>query len=174
MRAAEPHEADAVIAFYHALITENQTSPYHPDWRIGIYPTDDAILAYIRSGAMYVLDDPAGGYLGACALASEPCEGYESVPWAVDAPWSEVAVVHLLCVACRMHGRGIGREMVAQLLALCRAAGKQAVRLDVMTKNLPAHRLYTSAGFTRIGRFRIFYEDTGAMEFDMYEFDLRR
>ena len=49
---------------------------------------------------------------------------------------------------------------------------KQAVRLDVMTKNLPAQKLYTAAGFVPIGKFRITYEDTGPMEFFMYEYDL--
>ena len=176
MRRAQTNETDAIIAFYHKLIKENSSSPYPPDWRIDIYPTDTQIADYIRRGEMYVLDteqNSSSSYIAAFALSSEPVEGYDTVPWCVPASWEDVIVVHLLCVDCAYHRQGIGRMIVQALLDLCRAMNKQAVRLDVMTKNLPAQKLYTAAGFAPIGTWCITYEDTGPMEFLMYEFDLR-
>ena len=175
MRRAQINETNAIIAFYHNLIKENSASPYHPDWRIDIYPTDDQITDYIANGEMYVLDaenSDADRYIAAFALSSEPVEGYDTVPWTVDVLWEDVIVVHLLCVGCAYQHRGIGQKIVGELLDICRSMNKQAVRLDVMTKNLPAQKLYTAAGFVPIGKFRITYEDTGPMEFFMYEYDL--
>ncbi|MBE6659075.1 MAG: GNAT family N-acetyltransferase [Ruminococcaceae bacterium] len=176
MRRAQIHETDAVIAFYRKLITENAHSPYHPDWRLDIYPTNEQIAAYVLRGEMYVLDadesDASGEYLAAFALSDEPADGYDSVPWILPVAWSDAIVVHLLCVDCAYQRRGIGRHIVASLINICRGMGKQAIRLDVMTKNLPAQKLYTSAGFVYVGRFEITYEDTGTMEFFMYEYDL--
>ena len=177
MRLAQAKETDAVIAFYRKLITENSSSPYHPDWRVDIYPTNEQIADYISRGEMYVLDgdSPAdGSYIAAFALSSEPVEGYDAVAWLNDLPWDDVTVVHLLCVDCAHRHRGIGRSAVSALLSICRAMGKHAVRLDVMTKNIPAQKLYTSVGFAEIGRYRITYEDTGPMDFLMYEYDLTK
>ena len=177
MRLAHTNETDAIIAFYHRLIRENSASPYHPDWRIGIYPTDEQIADSISRGEMYVLDaenNSTDRYLAAFALSSEPVEGYDTVPWSVKAPWEDITVVHLLCVGCSYHRRGIGRRIVGELLDISRSMNKQAVRLDVMTKNLPAQKLYTAAGFIPVGKFRITYEDTGPLDFLMYEYDLTK
>ena len=174
MRLAQVHETDAVIAFYHKLIRENCNSPYHPDWRIDIYPTNEQIAAYISRGEMYVLDGDStdGSYIAAFALSDEPVEGYDQVPWLLDIAWKDAVVVHLLCVDCSHQGRGIGRAVVRDLLSVCRDMGKRAVRLDVMTKNLPAQKLYTAAGFASVGEYTITYEDTGPLSFFMYEYDL--
>ena len=88
MRRANVHETASIIAFYHKLIRENAHSPFHPDWRIGIYPTDAQIADYIARGEMYVMDDTSSseeGYIAAFALSDEPVEGYDTVAWYVDA-----------------------------------------------------------------------------------------
>ena len=176
MRRALLHETDAVIAFYRKLMTDNASSPYHPDWRPDIYPTDKQIADYIAREELYVRDEPSDAgkdkYIAAFALSGEPVDGYDTVQWRVNASWEETAVVHLLCVACAYQHRGIGRQTVDALLSICRDMGKKAVRLDVMTKNLPAQKLYASAGFVTVGQYEITYEDTGTMYFYMYEYDL--
>ena len=176
MRLAKVKETDAVIAFYHKLILENSSSPYHPDWRIDIYPTNERIASYISRGEMYVLDDSTaeGSYIAAFALSDEPVDGYDDVPWLLDLEWKDAIVVHLLCVACAHQRRGIGRAVVRDLLSICRDMRKRAVRLDVMTKNLPAQKLYTDAGFASVGEYIITYEDTGPLAFFMYEYDLTK
>jgi len=47
------------------------------------------------------------------------------------------------------------------------------LRLDVLSGNLPAEKLYLGLGFYRVSGARMFYPDTGWTEFDLYEFDLR-
>ena len=96
------------------------------------------------------------------------------MPWRCNVLWEDVVIVHLLCVDRAFRGRGVGKILVRQVLQLCREQGKRAIRLDVMKKNLPAHRLYLSCGFLYVGDCRLYYEDTGGMDFTMYEYDLSK
>jgi ribosomal protein S18 acetylase RimI-like enzyme len=48
-------------------------------------------------------------------------------------------------------GRGIGSQLLAELLTRARAAGLERVSLSVETDN-PARNLYQRAGFVPVGR----------------------
>lgn len=48
--------------------------------------------------------------------------------------------------------RGLGRRILAELLAWARAAGLKQVRLEVVSDQVPARRLYEESGFRLIGR----------------------
>ena len=174
LRLARTEETAEVIAFYHKLIEENLDSPYHPDWRIDIYPEDKHLQDCIAAGTLYVIDAPDGGYCAACVLGCEICDGYDDVPWRCDALWEDVVIVHLLCVDRAFRCCGVGRMLVEQVIQISRGHGKRAVRLDVMKKNLPAHKLYLTCGFSSVGDCRLYYEDTGWMDFTMYEYDLSK
>ena len=48
----------------------------------------------------------------------------------------------------------------------------KAVRLDVLKGNVPAERLYKDMGFRYVDTLQLFYEDTGRVDFDLYELDI--
>ena len=50
--------------------------------------------------------------------------------------------------------------------------GKKAIHLDVYPGNLAASRIYLSEGFSYVGMYESYYEDTGTMAFEMYEYVL--
>jgi putative acetyltransferase len=58
-------------------------------------------------------------------------------------------------------GKGIGRAMLAHLMADARAAGMRSLWLETGSAEafLPALRLYESAGFRRCGPFDAYVED---------------
>lgn len=60
----------------------------------------------------------------------------------------------------RARGRGIGQALLGHLLGSARAAGCEAIHLDVRSDNHVALGLYTAHGFTEIGRRTGYY--TGA------------
>ena len=48
----------------------------------------------------------------------------------------------------------------------------KAVRLDVLKGNVPAERLYKGMGFHYVSTVKLFYEDTGRVDFELYEYEV--
>ena len=129
------------------------------------------IQSAITNGEMYIasIDDS----IVSAMVVNHKCEdGYSSVRWGVQADANCVASLHLLGVAPSMQRRGIATEMVAYAITTCRDSGMKALRLDVIYDNVPAQKLYSGMGFTHIETVKLFYEDTGLMDFMLYELPL--
>ncbi len=74
------------------------------------------------------------------------------------------ASVQTIGVAPQAQGRGIGRALLRDLLAV---AGGLPVLLEVRCDNGPAIALYESEGFARIGMRRHYYQPSGADAYTM-------
>ena len=171
VRLAKMAEYDDVEKFYCELIDSMQNSEFCPEWVMGIYPTEQLLKEAIKVQSLYL------AHLGACLagvmiLNHDYEPEYESVKWQTDAKKDEVMVIHLLGVSPVYQGRGIAREMVSYVIEKCRKDSIKTIRLDVLKKNIPAAKLYTSMGFQYIDSVKIFYEDTGLTDFQLYEFVL--
>ena len=165
---ANPNEFDRIRAFYWALIDAMAADNDKIGWKKGIYPTDDFLRDSLEKGTLYALTHQQ--QLAACVIVnSDTNEGYASVPWRVDCVDNDVLIPHALAVSPALQGQGIGREVVAQVQALARRAGKRAVRLDILGTNAAAERLYTGMGFRFVQAKPMFYEDTGWTEYKLYE-----
>ncbi len=105
-------------------------------------------------------------------INDEVAEGYENAPWLAEASCGEYFVIHALGVHPAHKGRGFARELVRKAAETARRRGMHALRLDVLSDNVPAIRLYESAGFRYISNMNLFYEDTGVAEFLLYELAL--
>lgn len=87
-------------------------------------------------------------------------DGYAGL--AIHHDEAEVQTIGVHPVAQRT---GLGRALLNDLLA---AAGGRRVLLEVRTDNVPAIGLYESAGFSRIGLRRNYYQPSGADAFTMH------
>jgi ribosomal-protein-alanine N-acetyltransferase len=67
--------------------------------------------------------------------------------------------MHLLniTVAPAYHGRGHGRHMIAELIALCRAHAAQKLWLEVRESNARARSIYARLGFVQQGVRKGYY-----------------
>lgn len=74
------------------------------------------------------------------------------------------AEVRTIAVRADHRGRGIGRALLADLIA---GAGGRRMVLEVRVDNDPAIALYTSAGFRRMGLRRKYYQPSGADAYTM-------
>ena len=164
----KPDEFERIAAFYRHVIDNTPDMSLYGRWIYGLHHTDEMIRGYLRSGAMYTLEHE--GEIR-CALAITPSQGsdYHDTPWALELGDEEVAVVHLLCVNPRYQKQGIGRRAMREILELSRRMGKQAVRLDALACNTPAHRLYESLGFQRRGTAHWYADNVGWTDFYLYE-----
>ncbi len=62
-----------------------------------------------------------------------------------------------ICVLPSERGRGLGRQLLADLINHCRQLGDRAVFLEVRATNTPAIALYEQAGFTLLARRKNYY-----------------
>ena len=62
-------------------------------------------------------------------------------------------------VAVQHRRRGIGRELVRQILRSAGQAGADFILLEVRESNFPARKLYEQLGFVEIGRRTAYYYD---------------
>jgi ribosomal-protein-alanine N-acetyltransferase len=109
--------------------------------------TDEMFLSELDAGNYYVVhrDGAIDGYAGLALLGSE-------------------SEVHNIAVRPQSQGRGVGRRLLRQLLAV---AGSRRVLLEVRTDNTPAIALYESEGFTIVGIRRRYYRPSGADAYTM-------
>lgn len=171
VRKAVPCENTAVRDFYYRVMDDMQALPYHPKWTKGVYPDDAYLESAVDGGEMY-LAESEGEIVGAMILNGHQGVGYENAEWKVNAREDEVAVIHTLCVLPSQTRRGIGSLLTEKAAEISRLQGKKVIRLDVLVGNLPADRLYRSAGYEFVQRLKLFYEDTGWCDFDLFEYKL--
>lgn len=172
IRRAEESESAQVVRFYETLIDDMQYLPYFPAWKKGVYPSREYLDGAVRRGEMFLgmLD---GEIAGAMILNRRMDGEYDRAIWPSGAGKDEIMLIHTLAVRPDCIGRGYGRQLVAFALDKIRAQGMKAVRLDVLRGNLPAERLYRGMGFQHAGTIRMYYEDTGWAEFELFEYVFR-
>ncbi len=92
--------------------------------------------------------EPGGGRLVLLAEA-----GFACAPIVVDA-----CELRRIAVRPSARGRGLGRDLLAAVIAHARAAGCERVELEVAAGNLAALALYRAAGFVEVGRRAGYYK----------------
>jgi len=130
VRKMRREDVDAVVA----IETEAFSSP----WR--------------RETFMELIDRPTAE-LFVMVHRDEGVIGY-AVLWCV-LDQGELANV---AIAARMRGRGLGRALLAEVLAVAKSRGVESVFLEVRESNAPALGLYQEFGFREVGRRRGYYD----------------
>lgn len=168
---AVPADFQAIWNFYGQIIDGMADAECKPGWQRGVYPAESFIRESLANGELHTVWQD-GALAGAMVLNRSCTPGYETVPWTVEAEPGEVSVIHALGVMPAFQGKGVAKALVREAVRLAKEAGQKALRLDVLHGNLPAQRLYASAGFQYRGTVQLFYEDTGLTNYLLYELAL--
>ena len=172
IRKVRPEEFDKARYFYYSLIDALEGTRYHPKWQRDVYPAPEELRAVVEAGELYFGE--IDGRIAAAMAVNQKCnDEYKEVQWPTKLTQSEFMVIHMLGVHGDFAGRGLAKELVRYAVELARAAGMKAVRLDVLKGNVPAEKLYEGEGFTHVDTVKLFYEDTGRVDFKMYEYVIR-
>ena len=168
IRKAQQTEYQKVRAFYHSAIEAMAGSPYHPMWQKDIYPAPEELRTAVDEQTLYIgLSDDR--IAAAMVVNRKNNSEYKDAKWPRHLQPDEYMVIHMLCVHSDYAGRGYAKELVKYAIDLARAEGMKAIRLDVLKGNIPAERLYEGMGFCCADTIKLFYEDTGRVDFIMYE-----
>lgn len=155
--------------FYYELTDALATAEFSPGWERDIYPTQDFLLQSIEKKELYIgeLEEKV---VSCMVVNHEYNEGYLEIQWSVDAPDSELLVIHALGVHTAYSRQGLAKEMVRFVIDMAKKEKVKTIRLDVLEGNLPASKSYTKVGFEHKGTVSMFYEDTGWTNYEAYEY----
>ena len=165
---ASRDEYESVRFFYHSMTDALEGTKYHPKWQKDIYPAPEDLRDAIDKGELYI--GRVGDRIAAAMVLNQQYNPeYEDIVWTMPLDRSEFMVIHMLGVHSDFAGRGLAKEMVRFAIETARAAGMKAIRLDVLKGNVPAERLYPAMGFSYVDTIKLFYEDTGRVDFELFE-----
>lgn len=167
-RLAKQNDFENIKAAYLDVIKNTPHMKSCARWIYGQHPTDSMIRSYIDGNSMYVLMD-GEEIAGMMAVTMSQGEDYHDINWGVSLNDDEVAVIHILSVRPAYHGKGVGRRLIEEAKSLAKEKGKLAVRLDALSSNVPAQRMYEGMGFIYRDRKNLFAENTGWTDFFFYE-----
>lgn len=120
---------------------------------------------------LFVLEEN-GEILASVILNNEANESYRLVNWSREVSDEKVLIIHVLAVSPKHAGKGLGTKMMQYILDYAKETGMQAVRMDVISNNSSAERLYQKIGFQFVQTQRLYYEVTGEKDFNLYEYYL--
>ena len=171
IKKASPEEYKSVRLFYHSMIDALEGKPYHPKWQKDIYPSPEDLKSAIEGGELYI--GRIDNRIAAAMALNQKCNPeYDDVKWLAELERTEFMVIHMLGVHNDFAGWGLAKEMVRYAVDTAKAAGMKAIRLDVLKGNVPAERLYSGMDFIYVDTIKLFYEDTGSVDFELYELEL--
>ena len=169
IRKATTDEYTTVRDFYYTMIEWLDTAEYGPGWKKDIYPSPQDLISALENGELWVCELD-GKFIASMIINSSSVEGYNDVNWIVKTDPSRVSCLHALGVLPEYHGSGLSTKMVVKAIEIAKSKGHIALRLDVLSGNLPAERLYPKLGFKYIGEQQIYYEDTGLTDYKLFEY----
>ncbi len=171
IREADLAEFQAVRAFYHAVIDGVGDAQDSVGWKKDIYPSPEFLRDSIRSGELFLALE-GGTVVGAMVLNHQYNDEYRKFQWPTQAEDSEVTVIHALGILPSCTGRGYAKQMVRFAIDHARRHRQKVIRLDVLSGNLRARKLYAGLGFQFLHTLPMFYEDTGWTDFELCEYRL--
>lgn len=169
MELIRTDDFEAVKAAYIDVIDHTPGIENHAHWVYGRHPSDESLREYIAGGEMYALKD-GKQIAGTVVIVMHQGKEYEPVQWGIPLASDKVATLHLLAVCPAYRGRALGSLIIEKAKEIARQNGKKALRLDTLETNLPAQRMYEKAGLSHRGNQHWYAENTGWMDFRLYEF----
>lgn len=119
-------------------------------WRWGVYPSPAIAREDIRRSHLYLYRE-RGEILCAVAVNREQDPEYGQITWCLGA---RPGLFHRLAISPRAQGRGLGRQVMAEVERILRAQGCDSLRGDTRADNHRALRLYEGIGMARRGVIR--------------------
>ena len=134
---------------YYKLLDSSEIYSIILRWKKDVYPSDTDWIPYIKNNEMYLtlLD---GDLVGAVVITKSQTKEYQNIPWQINIADEEVSVIHLLAIDPEQQGKGLATVILDEAIKNAIAMKKRAVRLDAISTNIPAQKLYEKYGFKYI------------------------
>ncbi len=150
-RAEEKDFMEVMFIYKACVLDMNKNGLFN--WNTA-YPDANGVLSDIRKGDLYVYRQNNVIPAAVCINEDQPAE-YLSVSWKYEPPF---LVVHRLAVHPSFRNKGIAAELMIFAAGLAEERGCRSIRLDAITVNPPAMRLYAGAGYQPAGTIFFSYQ----------------
>lgn len=164
-RICNLEDLNRLYDFYNLIIDNQKHDKYTPMWTKDVYPTKQDLLNHIKNNKFYIYEID-NKIIASLAFQIGEEEMYEDMGWSIT---KDVSVIHLLAVNPKHRNKGYAKSLLLKVINENKNKIK-AVHLDVMLTNLSASKLYESVGFKYIGQKEVYYEDTGKIVANLYEY----
>ena len=168
IRRGTPEDLDALEELYGEVCDHMAATVNYTGWRRDVYPTRQDAEAGIQEGALFLAEE-GGEAAGSFILSPRQEAAYAKGNWQSGPEEQDVRAIYTFTVSPRWRGKGVGRAMLAFAARYGAEQGFKGLRLDVYEGNLPAIRLYESAGFRYAGIVSLGLEEFGLDWFRLYE-----
>ena len=168
-RVAENSELEKLKKLYDDVIDHQKEDDYGAGWTKDVYPSRNDLERHLEDDLVYVIDDD-GVFCGAGIISLHEDEMYRNAAWTAKLADDEVAVLHLFTIHPSQRGKGRAKDFLKYIIQETAKTSK-AIHIDVVKGNLSAFRTYEKCGFTYIGEFGVWYEDTGDIIVDLMEYN---
>lgn len=168
IRRGAPEDLNALEALYGEVCDHMAATVNYTGWKRDVYPARQDAEAGIREGTLFLAEED-GEAAGSFILSPRQEAAYAGADWQAKLEEREVLTVYTFAVHPKWRRQGVGGAMLAFAVRYASERGVKALRLDVCEKNLPAIRLYESAGFRYAGTVSLGLEDIGLHWFRLYE-----
>ncbi len=168
IRLGTQRDLDALVELYGAVCSGLEAGVNYTGWKKDVYPARQDAEAGIAEESLFLAEEN-GETVASMILRRRQEDAYAAVNWQLNLDESQVLVIHTFAVRPDRRRRGTGRELLDFAARFGAARGVKSLRLDVYEKNIPAIRLYESAGFQHIDTISLGLEDVGLNWFRLYE-----
>lgn len=118
-------------------------------WQNG-YPDEETIEGDIDNDASYVLLEKER-VLGTTALSFDGEETYNIIHEGKWLTLGDYAVIHRIAVDLDVRGKGLAREILSEVEAICREKGILSIKIDTHRKNISMQKFLEKNGFKYCG-----------------------
>lgn len=167
--SANIHQYDEIIALYEATIAALARDGIEIYWDLDFHPSRAFLRRAIEDGTLYIAELD-GRVVGAMVVDTNQRPEYGRIAWRCPAKEDEVAVMHVLAISPDCRRGGVASFMLTKVKELCRSRGIRSIRLDALTCNAPACRLYRREGFSVTYAGPILIPEVGVKDFEVFEY----
>lgn len=172
LRKAEIQEAQSILKFYQNVIDSCKDIEFNPKWSEN-YPNLKYIETCIRNEELYIYTE--NDVMISCIVLNNRFEPeYKDIKWSVNAKPDEIIVIHTFAISPDFTGKGIGKEIFAQIRDYALINNKKTIRIDIINGNVGAQKVFKKFGFEYIDTVELYHKAVGLEKFHLYELNLKK
>ena len=151
---AAQSDFSAICALYQSVCAAMNAAG-NDQWVWGDYPTGAFLQQTLDAGTLYIAKED-DTLLCAVTIDTRFDPEYDGVNWLFG---GKPGAFHRLAIAPEAQGKGLGRQIIADVCDILRSQGCDTLRIDTYAPNANAQKLYAAIGMRKAGEVRFFHRE---------------